>query len=175
MVRKANDVPDGILAVDPGAKGGYAIFDNVGQDKFALTIYDRIPLQGGTALIDCEKLFWKDLSGCDVAVIEQVGSMPGNSGRTMFEFGKSVGQIIGICLSHGMQIESLSPLAWQNIAHKGQLRSTSSKQRSFMAVEDMFDIRLAKTNDGIADAICIGIAYILKNKWKIKVEDVIYG
>lgn len=149
--------------VDPGITGGVAIWVVDDHRKTCTLISaDSMPIDAQLAMVDGEEL--AEMYGDATKVyIEKVGSMPGNAGQKMFNFGTSYGIAIGAAMAARMEVALVSPATWMNVAHNGLLRSQDSKSRSLYVCKRDLGIALAKSKDGIADAICLGIA-IAKQK-----------
>lgn len=156
-----------IITVDPGIKGGIALWavDEVCKKQHLLG-FDSMPIDPKTQMVDGGEL--ADMfNGATEIYIEKVGSMPGNAGQAMFNFGVSNGIVIGVAQSLEIRVELIAPNTWMNIAHAGLLRSQLSKERSlYICMRDM-GIALKKSDDGIADAICLGIAIATINEREI--------
>lgn len=123
-----------ILAVDPGASGGFAVRDSRGEIavstipaiKTELTAYLR-------SLSDCQPLRGpRDDCGVRV-VIEQVGGfIRGKEGQQpgshMFNFGCGYGFILGCCMAMGYSIEFVQPRAWQKMFNVPQSKGVERKR-----------------------------------------------
>lgn len=150
-----------VLTVDPGISGGFALWEETkynGKPTLVLLGYDRLPVMKANNRIDGYTLY-AEFAYINLAYmfIEKVGSMPGNAGQSMFNFGVSYGIMLGLAHSIGVEVIEVTPMTWQNVAHKGMSRNTPTKQRSNRAVYEAFHIKLKATDDGVADAICLGL------------------
>lgn len=169
------------VTIDPGLKGGIAAF-LVDYDEYNASLFgymhmptaarrlvmsnkDQVAAAQILKMID----HWEQMSHAKVGkiYIEQVGSMPGNAGSKMFTFGVGVGILLGMADARGYEVETISPGKWQNDVHAGRSRSALSKARSLAVVEETFNLKFRKSDDGIADAICLGIHVCHRNNWRV--------
>lgn len=103
-----------LLAIDPGAKGAYAL--QVGTDPD-----DVVGVHSFRSESDfCDSMRWlveyaRQRGECITCYIEQVGGYVGQAqpGSAMFKFGRNFGFILGVCQALGMRIELVRPQAWQ--------------------------------------------------------------
>ena len=154
--------------VDPGVKGGVAVWE-VDEIKGVATLIslEPMPVDAGLEMVDGEELA-EMFFDAEVVYVEKVGSMPGNAGQRMFNFGASYGIVIGAAMASRREVRLVSPNSWMNVAHAGLLRSQESKSRSiYICMRDM-GIALAKSQDGMADAVCLGIAIAKEHNWEIR-------
>lgn len=167
---KLNPDWEKIVTIDPGISGGIALWavDFISKKQHLLG-YDSMPIDAKTSLVDGGEL--ADMfDNATTIYIEKVGSMPGNAGQAMFNFGVSNGIVIGVAQSMEAKIEFVSPNSWMNVAHAGLLRSQLSKDRSIYICMRDLGITLKKSEDGIADAICLGIAIATINEREISYD-----
>jgi hypothetical protein len=99
-----------IIAIDPGANGGIAVYDSTsGYAAFAMPESDR------------EK--FDLLSRYDITVVymEQVGGYVGKAqpGSAMFNFGKNYGTLIGILTALQIPLCLITPQKWQSFLGLG--------------------------------------------------------
>lgn len=103
-----------LLAIDPGAKGAYAVQSGTYPD-------DAVGVSGFSSESDfCERMQWlaqyaSERGECITCYLEQVGGYVGQAqpGSAMFKFGRNFGFILGVCQALGMRIELVRPQAWQ--------------------------------------------------------------
>jgi crossover junction endodeoxyribonuclease RuvC len=141
-----------IVGIDPGITGGIATLydgDDVGLD--AMPVFTA---RSGKQEINPAGLY-TILEGADEIWIEQVGAMPGQGVTSMFNFGKSLGIIIGV--SAGLQIpyNFVTPQSWKKAF--GLINSDKDYARSLMIQKyPALAHRVARKKDGgIADAFWI--------------------
>ncbi|MDO1496254.1 hypothetical protein HND72_17000 [Pseudomonas putida] len=151
-----------ILGIDPGLTGGIAVID----EKFNLVDCFRMPVIeiDGKKKVDAGTLF-KLLSEYDIAlaVLEKVGTRPGEGVVGAFSFGDSYGAARAVLECLGLPYRLERPQAWRG----GQSLTGLSKEQIgeiafelFKADEIYRGKRLKKDgtrgcNDGISDALMI--------------------
>ena len=93
------------LGVDPGASGAAALVDSQG---FTM---DWVSFKETPADI------WKFIKlygpAVDLCVVERVGARPGNGASSMFKFGASYGQILGMLVAAEIRFVNHTPTKWQ--------------------------------------------------------------
>jgi hypothetical protein len=97
-----------IMAVDPGLKGAVAYFwPQTGR----VEAYD-MPVADGHVdvanLADLVKMMTPDL-----ALVEQVGAMPGQGVSSMFKFGCGYGMVRGVIAALGVPLHLVTPAKWK--------------------------------------------------------------
>lgn len=143
-----------ILGIDPGLSGAYAIVDG-GK----LVHVADLPTMGEGArrMIDSGALAdaLKPMT-FDLAVIEQVGAMPGQGVSSMFRFGHAVGQAVGVVHTLGIPLKWASPGTWKRAMGLG-----SDKERArALAIETFPSLRARfarKADHGRAEAALIAL------------------
>lgn len=106
-----------ILGCDPGLTGALALHDTV---EGVLTLHDtpvnhvRTSSRKERDEIDAAALasLVRDLCP-DVAVVEQVGAMPGQGVTSMFRFGYSFGVLLGVLSACGVATHLVVPQVWR--------------------------------------------------------------
>jgi hypothetical protein len=95
-----------LIAVDPGASGGFAYVDPDSKEVTA------VPMpEGMTEQID----FLRSMSalGFTGVIIENVGyHMPGNSATASVKFSRHVGHLEAACYAFGMPVTYVAPQTW---------------------------------------------------------------
>lgn len=159
-----------IIAIDPGAKGGYALFD-----KGKLIEVEKMPFylekkkSGKTSTytngITLAKMLSEYKDQLTLAVLEKVGSRPGQSSIAGFTFGKNVGIVVGILNAYGIPIKEVNPKEWQTLAgYNNIVKTKDPKVKSRMICERlwgkdkfMIDGKSWLSFDGLTDAALIGL------------------
>jgi hypothetical protein len=98
-----------IVAIDPGAKGGIAVYDpDMGGAQ--VTVWP-IPETTGQIL----DLLRKFAPGPGIAVLEEVSGFIGKRqpGSAMFKFGKGYGFLLGVLMALNYRVEQVRPQKWQ--------------------------------------------------------------
>lgn len=110
-----------ILAIDPGASGGFAWIDSDGIPHCCAmpnTFGDVVSL-----------LVQIKVAGITVAVVEEVGGFcgVGQPGSAMFKFGKVCGVIEGALMALGYRVELVKPQKWQKPFGLGTTKQAGGK------------------------------------------------
>lgn len=164
-----------VLGIDPGLKGGYAIYSDNYESGFVKVF--PMPVYGKE--IDVSKIrehfmnnHWNTRS-IPTVYIEKCSSMPKQGVCSVFKFGKGYGQIIGLCQAFGWPYELVRPMTWKNIV----LSDTAKDKDAAIAVAkrlfphiDLILPGCRVPHDGLADALCILQYGILKERGEICLE-----
>jgi crossover junction endodeoxyribonuclease RuvC len=110
-----------ILGIDPGLSGALAFFFPVAPDRVAAE--DMPVVDGG---IDCATLAARIRQmSPDLAIVERVGSMPGQGVSSTFKFGASYGCLLGVLGALQIRTILVAPATW-----KKHFRLDSEKEKS---------------------------------------------
>lgn len=126
-----------ILGIDPGLSGALTYLDGP-----SIRVYDLPVLQlarGGKAkrepdFIELARVIQSELRP-DVAVVEQVGAMPGQGVSSMFAFGKTFGGILGALAAFNIRTEMVPPQTWKRW-HR--IKADSGKDASRAIAKNLF-------------------------------------
>jgi crossover junction endodeoxyribonuclease RuvC len=147
------------IGIDPGASGGLAAMDKSGvisavgipPTEYEVLVWFRDLRRG-----------WIDIStegngyGC-MAMIEQVGAMPGQGVTSMFAFGRSYGFLRGLLVALEIPFEEVRPQKWQKefglIARGEKLTQTEKKNRNKQKAQQLWPH--LKITHATADALLI--------------------
>jgi crossover junction endodeoxyribonuclease RuvC len=140
-----------IIAFDPGQKGGIAIHHQ------GITTAFPMPLAGKVLdLVTIAALVRSNSP--NIAVIEKVGSMPGQGVASTFTFANGYGQIQGLLAGLGIPFELVTPQAWKKLVLAGTPKDKDAAiaycRRAFPNVALVLP-RCRVPHDGIADALCL--------------------
>lgn len=94
------------IGIDPGSKG-YACFHSTDDGQ-----YHHVPLADTDRMIDL--LNQARASGNCIALIEQVGAMPGQGLSSTFMFGQNTGITLGLLIATGIPYVRVTPAKWQH-------------------------------------------------------------
>jgi crossover junction endodeoxyribonuclease RuvC len=104
------------LGVDPGVSGALAVLDASSR----ILLLEDIPtcMRGKTRthrIVDASGLsdLLKDFAHVRTAVVEQVGSMPGQGVSSAFSFGESFGVIRGVLGALAIPVDMVQPQKWK--------------------------------------------------------------
>ena len=154
------------LGLDPGKSGALALVSPVGQVHSFHSL--RVVGKGTQSRVDVDDLqVWWDLEAQPegnrnvILCVERVSSMPSDSAKSSFSFGRALGQVEGWAEARGLPRVDVLPKDWQGLFLRGYPRGTY-KQRKASATRVARDrypalrpaLRLAK-NQGLADAALI--------------------
>jgi hypothetical protein len=112
--------PDNIIAIDPGASGGFAWRTSTGSVEIA-----KMPLTEGDVLFFLRGFKHNEY----VIFMEEVGGYVGKAqpGSAMFTFGRNAGFLIGAIMALGFRLEMVRPQVWQKGLGIGTSRTCASK------------------------------------------------
>ena len=149
---------DRVLGVDPGAvSGAYGL----------LRRGDGYLLVGDIPVVDrqVDAAEWGRLVSMlkpDVAVVEQVGSMPKQGVASTFKFGMGCGLIRGVLAGAGVPIITVTPAKWKK---HFSLNNDGEKSRALAIRRFPHVDKLARKKDhGRAEALLMAL-------WKIETDD----
>lgn len=142
-----------IAAIDPGLSGAIAFFDPA--EPHLVTAED-LPVAGGE--IDVATLAARLRSMApDVAIIEQVASMPKQGVASTFKFGVAYGMARGIVTGLGIPLHLVTPRRWKAHFH---LDSDKDKSRALALRYWPTSTAFArKRDDGRAEAALLARYY----------------
>ena len=135
------------VGIDPGTQGGIALVSTGGSFAYPMPETER----------DTYSIF-EEISQHDnvFALIEDVHSMPGNSARSMFTFGRNYGMLRAFLISSYIPFETVTPTNWQKefglINRK--LTKTEKKNTHKARAQELFPA-IDKITHKIADALLI--------------------
>jgi hypothetical protein len=110
-----------MMAIDPGASGGFAWLDIDGNTNCAA----MPPTEGDV----CDLIRERRADGCLVAYVEEVCGFcgVGQPGSAMFKFGRGFGFLLGALMAHGIRVELVKPQKWQKHFGLGGVKSSGGK------------------------------------------------
>ena len=141
-----------VFAIDPGKSGRIAIFD-AGELKF-------VDFANPCALAGWLRTRQEQTR----VVIEQVNGVPGQSGPASFNFGKSYGELLGVCVALDVEPVLIRPVEWKAaLGLRREFGETTAKfkGRSLAMAREIWPNH-AKTffarakDDGAAEAALLG-------------------
>lgn len=152
-----------LLAIDPGAKGGLAVFDIVNSKVVYLAELNPRPHFLMVEVLNKFKVYH--------VVMEKVHGRGGNSAQSNFSFGKNIGYLKSVIELKGLKIEEVEPQLWQSHVGVKQLKKLNSnfdtKFAAYKLCCDIFpDLKMqfktqrGRLRDGITDACLIGHYYM---------------
>jgi crossover junction endodeoxyribonuclease RuvC len=149
-----------ILGVDPGLSGALAFY---GPADYTLRIVDipthtlkrngkekrEVDIYELARLID-------EAGSIARAFIEQVGAMPGQGVSSVFSFGKTYGQIIGVLAANFIPMEFVTPQTWKK-GLKVPAAKDGSRARASQLLPHNAAIWSRAKDDGRAEAAMIAL------------------
>jgi len=157
-----------VTSIDIGYKGGVAKHQILNNSEAVLIDFYPMPViktqikrKGKIKIksdINIPELI-TILQDSSLIVIEDIHSRPTDGKVSAFNFGYQKGLIVGLSIkSVGINnVYLIHPQSWKSKV--GLIKK--SKQDTIKIVNDLYNLTLAKKDDGIADAIMIGRAFIL--------------
>lgn len=150
-----------ILGVDPGLSGAFAMYlPGQAADVFDIPTTTRRVNNKDKRQIDPYQLTaWLEIQRPLVkfAVIEQVGTMPGQGVTSAFNFGFTTGAIHGIIAACGIEIRTVSPQVWKRkFGLLGQDKDASRGEAS-RRLPSCAHLWPLKKHDGRAEAVLLAI------------------
>ena len=136
------------IGIDPGQTGAVAILG--GKDSNELAVFDYDDPVGLSTLQNCA------MSGGAFAMLEKVGSFPGQGVSSTFKFGANFGEWQGIIKALQIPFELITPQKWQKSIFDSMPKG-DRKTMSLDLARRLFpgaDLRLKK-HHGRADALLI--------------------
>lgn len=150
-----------VMGIDPGVSGAVAFYFPVVPGRVAV---DDVPVAGGEINV-AELARLVRIHRPTLAVIERVGAMPGQGVVSMFNFGRSYGDVRGVVGALDIPLHFVTPQKWKK--HFGL---SSDKEECRLRAIRMFpnaaeSFRLKK-HDGRAEAALIALygAEVLMNR-----------
>lgn len=145
------------IGVDPGSKGAIAIIHN--GKVVDLHTYSKSSEQGIARFLQSWSLY-----DC-IAMVEQVGAMPGQGVTSMFTFGRWYGFVRGVLTAYMVPFDDVRPQAWQQkLGLAGRHPTPAARKRAQKSKAEQLHPYLKLTLEN-ADAVLIAeYAYRLHNR-----------
>jgi crossover junction endodeoxyribonuclease RuvC len=142
-------MPDCVVGVDPGLKGGLACVLLSGE-AVATVPMPREPRDLARWVRGCLPI--------RLVVVERAHAMPGQGVTSMFTFGVGYGTILGVLAALGFPVEIVAPQRWKREVLAGTAKDKAAAiayaARRFPAVS-LVPPGCRRPHDGIADALAI--------------------
>lgn len=138
-----------IIAIDPGAQGGIAIF-SVDKDRMIEVVKMPDTPQDLLDLISKYQINSK-------CYLEKVGGLPGMGGASMFNFGKGFGHLEMALLCRKIPTTEVTPQKWQKALQLGTKghKSASQWKNKLKAKAQQLYPKVPKITLAISDALLI--------------------
>ena len=148
-----------IIAVDPGINGAIAILEKSGELVQVFEMPSVEVVVGGKAkrrvspeMLAAELRLY-NVSGT-VAIIEQVGAMPGQGVSSMFAFGEAFGLVKGVLAGMTIPFQTITPGKWKKALNLNAGKDASRAKAAALFPEHASEFRRVK-DDGKAEAALI--------------------
>ena len=139
------------VGIDPGQKGALVA---IGDDYYSAIVMPLIGKEVDAKAV-AEWLFEQQPT---FVVIEKVGARPKQGTVSMFNFGRGVGEIVGVLKSDGHPYREVTPQMWKSLVLAGTPRDKEAAIKHVAARYPDIELippRCRKQHDGIADAACM--------------------
>ena len=149
-----------ILGVDPGLSGCMAMLNAGAVDVFDIPTTTRTVNKKEKRQIDPYQLAaWLEIQRPLIrfAVVEQVGTMPGQGVTSAFNFGFTTGCIHGIIAACGIEIRTVPPQVWKRkygLLGQNKDASRGEASRRFPQFTHLWQL---KKHDGRAEAALLAL------------------
>lgn len=149
-----------ILGVDPGLSGAMAMLNAGAVDVFDIPTTTRTVNKKEKRQIDPYQLSaWLEIQRplIKFAVVEQVGTMPGQGVTSAFNFGFTTGCIHGIIAACGIEIRTVAPQVWKRkygLLGQNKDASRGEASRRFPQFTHLWQL---KKHDGRAEAALLAL------------------
>lgn len=149
-----------IIGIDPGAGGAVAILEKDGR---LVQVFDMPSVEvvvGGKAkkrvspeMLAAELRLY-NVAGT-IAVIEQVGAMPGQGVSSMFAFGEAFGLAKGVLAGLSIPVQTVTPGKWKKALNLNAGKDGARAKAAALWPDMAGEFRRVK-DDGKAEAALIG-------------------
>lgn len=141
-----------IMGIDPGLKGAISFYFPDAPERVSV---EDMPVVAG--MVDAVTLAQRVAQlRPDVAIVELVGSMPGQGVSSTFKFGEGCGVVRGVLAGLNIPVHYASPQRW-----KKHFRLSADKEESRRRALELFPVSGAafarKKDDGRAEAALIAL------------------
>ena len=158
------------IGIDPGAKGAVAFLRDTGWFKIIPMPLLTTDKGKGTKTVVSAPLLYGALRGMPdthrIAIMEQVGAMPGQGVTSMFSFGRAVGVVEGVMAGLQVPLSQVAPQRWQKAmgVSGGKDGALARAIELFPGAATMLVGSRGGKLDGFADALLIAEYCRLQNR-----------
>lgn len=163
-----------VAGVDPGATGAIFVLDTTNRQ---MHVYDmptieyidskRRKLQRVDPMAAERVMAQHELvhGRIDIACVEKVGAMPNQGLSSTFAFGRAAGVIEGVMAAHAVQLITLRPQEWQQLARVkgGEQVKDNAREKAMLLFPERAEWFKRKKDSGRADAALIAYATAIKH------------
>jgi crossover junction endodeoxyribonuclease RuvC len=155
-----------IIGIDPGAHGAIALLED---GRLRSVVAMPASTVRSKARVDAARLAGviRDLAPIDVAVCEEVASMPRQGVASMFAFGMAYGVVLGVLGALSVPLVLVTPATWKGALRVAATKGEARGRASQLLPEGARLWPLAK-DDGKAEAALIALWYAMKSQNQIQ-------
>jgi len=151
-----------ILGVDPGLSGGLAFYDPTTDGLTVLEMPVHRLERGGKLKREIDAIELARLVDAygpvGQAIVERVGSMPGQGVASSFAFGKSYGIVLGILAANFIPVELVPPTVWKRAMGIAVGAGKDASRARASALLPRFAAEWARVkDDGKAEAVLLAL------------------
>lgn len=142
-----------VVGIDVGKKGGLTRLTETTQEAIVM------PLLGSEIDAFAIAQWLKELRP-DFVVVEKVGARPKQGVVSMFNFGRSTGEVIGVLKTLAIPYQEVTPQMWKSKVLAGTAKDKDAAINYVAARYPDLNLvppRCRKAHDGIADATCMAV------------------
>lgn len=144
-----------LVGIDPGASGALVLLEH--GDPIEWTLMPTVRINTTTRVNASAVSKWLEDSGAEHVYIEQVGAMPGQGVSSMFNFGHSVGTIMGVVGALMIPHTLVAPQSWKSNAGLLGTVKDASRARALQIWPTWRDLDKKSAGQALADAALIGM------------------
>lgn len=148
-----------VIGIDPGARGAVAILERGGKLVHVFEMPAVEIMSGGKLkrrvspeMLASELRLYADQGA--VAVVEQVGAMPGQGVTSMFAFGESFGLVKGVLAGLGVVTSTVTPSKWKKALNVNAGKDGSRAKAAQLWPSQAHEFKRVK-DDGKSDSALI--------------------
>ena len=142
-----------LIGVDPGASGALVLMEDGVPIEWMLMPTSKV---GSATRVNGSSVaaFFMD-SKAEHVYIEQVGAMPGQGVASMFNFGHSVGTVVGVMSALMIPYTLVTPQAWKRAAGLIGTDKDAARARALQLWPDWRELDKKGNGQALADAALI--------------------
>ena len=142
-----------LIGVDPGASGALVLMEDGVPIEWMLMPTSKV---GSATRVNGSSVaaFFMD-SKAEHVYIEQVGAMPGQGVASMFNFGHSVGTVVGVMSALMIPHTLVTPQAWKRAAGLIGTDKDAARARALQLWPDWRELDKKGNGQALADAALI--------------------
>lgn len=150
-----------IIGIDPGNNGAIAVVEAGALmgvwDMPVIREKRRTVLKGPSLLKVFQEIeIWSNLI-LPVVYLEKVGAMPNQGVTSMFNFGRSVGLLEGVCASFQLRVVEAPPTQWKAQMGLTGRNKDASRTRAIECFPEKAELFHLKKHEGRAEAALIAL------------------